>query len=176
MVRYRRNRLAGGTYFFTVVLADRAARTLVEHIDALRGAFRCVRRQRPFRVEAVVVLPDHLHAVWRLPEGDADYPRRWQAIKANFSHTLRRRAVAVARNGRGDARLWQPRYWEHTIRDEVDLQHHVDYVHYNPVKHGLVRRVADWPYSSFHRFVRDGLLSADWGGGAALEDAGEFGE
>ena len=176
MVRYRRNHVAGGTYFFTVVLADRAAKTLVDHVDALRSTFRRVRREQPFGIEAMVVLPDHLHAVWRLPERDADYPGRWQAIKAGFTRTLRQRGVALARSARGEATLWQRRYWEHTIRDEVDLQHHVDYLHYNPVKHGLVEQVVEWPYSSFHSYVRRGLLSADWGGGGALSATGEFGE
>jgi putative transposase len=172
MVRYRRNFVPGGTYFFTVTLADRRSTALVAHIDVLRRSFRIARNERPYLLDAVVVLPDHLHAVMTLPEGDSDFPGRWRRIKALFSHGLASR-LPVPRNERGEYAIWQRRFWEHTIRDEDDLTRHVDYVHINPVKHGCVRRVRDWPYSSFHRYVRRGLLPDDWAGDVT---AGEFGE
>jgi putative transposase len=176
MVLYRRNRLPGGTFFFTVTLADRNLRLLVEHADALREAFRTVRREGSFDTLAVVVLPEHLHALWNLPEGDDNYPGRWRAIKSGFMRALRARGVALAPDGSGGYRLWQHRYWEHTVREEADLQRHVDYIHFNPVKHGRVAQVADWPFSSFHRYVRLGWLPPDWGGGLEVDETGGFGE
>ena len=164
MVHYRRNRLPGGTFFFTVVLRDRAATLLVDHVEPLRAAFRHARRQRPFAIDAMVVLPDHLHAIWTLPPGDADYAGRWRAIKSRFTRTLAGLGIALPKNARGEYALWQPRFWEHTIRNETDLARHVDYIHYNPVKHGHVTAVPDWPYSSFHRYVRAGLYPPDWSG------------
>lgn len=176
MVNYRRNFVPGGTFFFTVTLADRRSSLLVDHIDLLRDALRFGQHQYPFLVEALVVLPDHLHALWTLPPEDADFPRRWQAIKSRFTSAVRKRGIPLAHTAKGEYRLWQRRYWEHTIRDESDLQRHVDYIHYNPVKHGLVNRVVDWPFSSFHRYVRLGWLSPDWGEAEVSDGEGEFGE
>lgn len=173
MVNYRRNRVPGGTYFFTVTLRDRSSRLLVEHIDSLRAALRSVRRAQPFRVEAIVVLPEHLHTIWTLPDGDVDYPGRWRAIKSAFTHAVVRSGVAIPRNEKGEYALWQRRYWEHTITDEDDYRRHVDYIHFNPVKHGWVKQVCDWPNSSFHRYVEQGLLPPDWAGG---NEGGDFGE
>ena len=167
MVLYRRNRVPGGTYFFTVTLRDRSSGLLVQYIDHLRHAFRTTHRERPFRLEAIIILPDHLHALWTLPTGDADYAGRWRALKSRFTQALRLQGVPLHADGRGEYRLWQRRYWEHIIRDEEDWQRHVDYIHYNPVKHGLVDRVADWPYSSIHRYVRGGIYSLAW---AASDD------
>jgi putative transposase len=164
MVRYRRNFVAGGTFFFTLTLADRSSRALVDHIEALRTAVRDVRRSRPFVVDAVVVLPDHLHIVMTLPQDDADYANRWRLIKRRFTDAVVKSGTSVTRHQNGELALWQRRFWEHTIRDETDFERHVDYVHFNPVKHGLVSRVSDWPYSSFHRYVRRGILPSDWGG------------
>ncbi|SDR12285.1 putative transposase [Pseudoxanthomonas sp. CF385] len=174
MTHYRRAFVPGATYFFTVNLADRQATLLVDHIDLLRDAVRYTRKRHPFDIDAMVVLPDHLHAVWTLPPGDADFPLRWRLIKTWFSrhlpHGEHRRASHVDKSERG---IWQRRYWEHVIRDETDLARHVDYIHGNPVKHGHVVRVRDWPYSTFHRFARNGILSEDWG--SAGENA-SFGE
>ncbi len=164
MVRYRRNFVAGGTYFFTVTLDDRTSSALVEHVGALRAAFRTARQERPFKIDAIVVLPDHLHAIWTLPVDDADFSSRWKRIKASFTRRLVVAGVPVARHSNGEYALWQRRFWEHTIRDERDFERHIDYVHFNPVKHGLVSRVGDWPHSSFHRYVRQGLLPSDWAG------------
>jgi putative transposase len=164
MVRYRRNFLAGGTFFFTVALADRTSTALTDHIDALRAAIRAVRRVHPFVIDAVVVLPDHLHIVMTLPKEDAEFPIRWALIKRRFTTAVLRTGAVVARFGNGEYALWQRRYWEHTIRDDRDFERHVDYIHFNPVKHGLVPRVRDWPHSSFHAYVRQGLLPPDWAG------------
>jgi putative transposase len=176
MVNYRRNRIPGGTFFFTVTLRDRRSRLLVEQIDSLRETFRIVCRQLPFRIEAIVVLPDHLHTIWTLPSGDDDFPGRWKAIKGRFTAMLRKGGVPLSCNAKGEYLLWQRRYWEHTICDDRDLQRHVDYIHYNPVKHSLVSRVVDWPFSSFHQYVRLGRLRPDWGGAEAVGPEGEFGE
>ena len=178
MVRYRRNFVAGGTFFFTVTLADRRSSALVAYIDDLRAAFRVARAERPFAVDAVVVLPDHLHVLMTLPEGDADFSGRWRRVKAGFTHRVAKVEPLLRPNSKGQFGLWQRRFWEHTIRDEDDFARHVDYIHFNPVKHGHVGRVRDWPYSSFHRFVRRGVLAADWGGGVDGGDGGDggFGE
>jgi putative transposase len=164
MVGYRRNFIPGGVYFFTVTLAHRRSTALVDHIGALRAAFRVCRRERPFAIDAIVVLPDHLHAILTLPPEDADFSGRWRRIKGHFSSYMIARAAVTARHANGRYALWQRRFWEHTIRDEGDFARHVDYIHFNPVKHGFVHQVRDWPYSSFHRYVRRGLLAADWGG------------
>jgi putative transposase len=174
-MRYRRAFIEGATYFFTVNLADRSEHLLVERIDDLRGAVRRVRLAHSFDIVAWTVLPDHLHAVWRLPDSDADYSLRWGLIKAEFSRRIpRNERIGPSRRAKGERGIWQRRFWEHLIRDEADLQRHVDYTHYNPVKHGHVRRVADWPYSSFHRDVKLGLVESDWACGEDF-DAG-FGE
>jgi putative transposase len=164
MVRYRRNYVPGGTYFFTVTLADRTSSHLVHHVNTLRMAFRIARRERPFAIEAIVILPDHLHAIWTLPPDDADFAGRWRRIKAHFTRRLVDASVPVKRHPNGEYALWQRRFWEHTIRNELDYERHVDYVHFNPVKHRLVSRTRDWPYSSFHIYVKRGLKPADWGG------------
>jgi putative transposase len=137
MVLYRRNRVQGGTYFFTLTLADRSSRALVEHIDALRSSLSKTKTERPFEIIAMVVLPDHLHAVWRLPEGDDQYSMRLQVLKFRFTEAMKARDSCIPRRG-GQAAVWARRFWEHTIRDDRDLRAHVDYVHDNPVKHGLV--------------------------------------
>jgi putative transposase len=175
MVRYRRNRLQGGTYFFTVVLADRRSTLLVDHVIAPRAAFRVARQERPFVIDAAVILPEHLHVIFTLPQDDADFVARWRRIKGNFSSRLLAAGSRIKRRGNGELALWQRRYWEHTIRDEEDFSRHVDYIHYNPIKHGLVERVRDWPHSSFHVYVSRGVLPADWAGDVS-ETAARFGE
>ncbi len=157
MPDYRRNRVPGGTFLFTANLLDRRSDLLVVQIDALREAVRRVR----------LVFPDHMHCLWTLPEGDADFPGRWRAIKKGFSKSVR---VGEPRlpvmTGRGERGIWQRRYWEHTIRDDPDLAAHMHYTHSNPVKHGLVQHPAQWPHSSFRRYVADGLYPAGWMGGS----------
>jgi len=173
MVQYRRSRVAGGTFFFTVNLQDRGLGLLVERAEALRDIVRDVRTELPFVIDAMVVLPDHWHAVWTLPPNDAGYARRIQLIKARFTRHLVREGVDIARDHRGEYRLWQKRFWEHTIRDDRDFETHVNYVHINPVKHGHVTRAIDWPHSTIHRHVKRGLLAADW---VCAEQEGAFGE
>jgi putative transposase len=167
MPNYRRIRVPGGTYFFTVNLADRSRGLLVERFAALREGICQVQRDRPFEIIAWVVLPEHLHAIWRLPDDDFDYATRWMLIKQSFARKVsdeeRRSRSRIRKGERG---IWQRRYWEHLIRDERDLRNHVDYIHFNPVKHGHCLQVRDWPYSSFHRFVGNGVLSADGAGGS----------
>jgi putative transposase len=176
VTNYRRNFVPGGSYFFTVNLADRRSRMLTEHINALRSAFRDVRTRHPFNIDAVVVLPDHLHAIWTLPEGDADFALRWRLLKSAFSRSLpETEQVSASRQSKGERGVWQRRYWEHTLRDDADYAAHVDYIHFNPVKHGYVDRVKDWPYSSFHRMVRLGVYPQDWAGDQHESQRG-FGE
>ncbi|MDQ2962677.1 MAG: transposase [Pseudomonadota bacterium] len=172
MVCYRRNRAAGATYFFTITLHDRNSTALTDQIVCLGSAMRACRSRHPFSLTAIVVLPDHMHCVWELPEGDSDYSIRCGLIKATFTRVTRLGRTKTAKGERG---LWQRRFWEHTIRDDLDHQRHVDYIHFNPVRHGYVKNVRDWPYSSFHRYVRQRLLPSDWS--ATVESIGaDFGE
>ncbi len=164
MVEYPRNRLPNAPYFLTAVLHERGSRLLLDHVDELRAAFRCAAFEHPFRVDAIVVLPDHFHLLCTLPEGDADFSTRVQILKRRFTFGLERRGVPARTNSRRKACFWQRRFWEHTIRDEEDFERHVAYIHYNPVKHGLVGSVREWPHSSFHRYVRQRLVAEDWGG------------
>lgn len=155
MSAYIRPKLPGASVFFTVNLADRGARTLVEHIDTLREAVRVTKVERPFRIDAWVVLPDHMHAVWTLPEGDHDFSTRWSVIKARFTQAVpggNRRDSHIRRRERG---LWQRRFWEHHIRDDAALAACVRYCWINPVKHGLVDHPRDWAFSSWHRDAGD---------------------
>ena len=139
---------------------------MTRHIDLLRDSVRRVRRYYPFRIEAWVVLPDHLHCIWTLPPRDGDFAVRWRLIKLLFCKGLpREERLSAVRRGRKERGIWQRRYWEHTLRDEKDFQAHADYVHINPVRHGLVKRAADWPYSTFHRYVKTGILPVNWAGG-----------
>jgi putative transposase len=163
MPNYRRLRVPGATYFFTVALADRRRRLLVEHIGLLRASFLATHDARPYHMLAFAILPDHLHCMWRLPQGDTDNGRRWAQIKSGFSRNLAacewRPARRIARRERG---IWQRRYWEHLVRDDDDLRRHMDYIHFNPVKHGHAARAGDWPHSSFHAWVERGAYPADW--------------
>ena len=181
MTDYRRNFLAGGSFFFTVNLAERHLRLLMDHIDKLRAAFREMRRHHPFTIDAMVVLPDHLHTIWTLPEGDADFATRWRLIKSAFSRSLatgervsesraaKGERVSESRAAKGERGIWQRRFWEHTVRDDHDFARHFDYIHINPVKHRLVARVSDWPYSSFHRMVKLSVYPRDWAGDVSNE-------
>ncbi len=176
-MNYRRSRHAGGTYFFTVNIADRKQDLLVTHIEVLRSAFRLVKQRHPFHIDAIVVLPDHLHAVWTLPKGDAEFAKRWRLIKSSFSLALPQgERISKSRYKKGERGIWQRRYWEHMIRDDNDYRAHIDYIHYNPVKHGYVKRCRDWPYSSFHHYVNEALLPVDWGEGTIFNPANRFGE
>ena len=186
MPNYRRPHVTGGKVFFTLCLAERGGELLVQEVSRLRQAVTEVKAARPFAIRAWVVLPDHLHAIWELPEGDGDYSGRWAAIKARFSMDMRRAGfipplpvgrknggVNPALRRKGEVGLWQPRFWDHHIRDEADLAAHLHYCWANPVKHGLVKRAEDWPFSSIHRDIRLGLLDPDQLG--HIPD-GDFGE
>ena len=175
MPNYRRAFVPGGTWFFTVNLLERHGNDLlVREIELLRATVRRVRNNHPFHIDAWVVLPEHLHCVMTLPPGDSDFSQRWRLIKSGFSRALpkteRRSRVRRAAGERG---IWQRHYWEHLIRDETDYRRHVDYVHVNPLKHGHVKRVQDWPYSTFHRHVAAGVYPKDWCGDVEAEMAVE---
>jgi len=174
--RYRRAKIEGGTFFFTIALADRPNDSLVRYIDHLRKAYKFVVDHYPFETVAICILPDHLHAIWSLPKGDWNFAVRWSLVKSKFSRALPtpdlRSRSQIAKRDKG---IWQRRYWEHVIRNDDDLVRHVDYIHFNPVKHGYVSQVREWPHSSFHRYVERGLLPLDWGGDvSAIEIAGEL--
>ena len=166
MPNYRRYRVSGGCYFFTVNLLERENTLLVDRIGLLRESVRVCKRKRPFHIDAWVVLPEHMHCIWTLPEGDDDFANRWKMIKTHFSKEVpvneRRSKTRLLRGERG---IWQRRYWEHLIRDDRDYKNHMDYLHFNPVKHGWVKNVTEWPYSSFHRYLKRGVYSVDWAGG-----------
>lgn len=181
MTNYRRVHNKGATYFFSVALANRSSAILIDEIGALRDAYSLTCYERPFYCDAFVVLPDHLHAVWTLPEGDADFSTRWGAIKARFTRSIKAggkmglnpilRSPSNVR--KGDGGIWQRRFWEHCIRDPGDLAMHIRYCWGNPVKHGLVDRAVDWPYSSIHRDIRLGRVDPQW---ADANGQGAFGE
>jgi putative transposase len=175
MTDYRRNRVPGGTFFFTVNLYDRGSGLLVQHIEVLRDAVRQAQNRAPFHIDAWVVLPDHMHCLWTLPDDNVDFSGRWNAIKINFSRKIPGGEYrSVSRALRRERGIWQRRFWEHTIRDEGDYAAHVYYIHFNPVKHGLVECAADWPFSSFHRAVAQGIYPREWAySGPGLGDAGK---
>ena len=163
MPQYIRAFVPGGTFFFTVALLERHRKLLTEHIDDLRAVFMAARKRRPFIIEAIVILPGHLHCIWTLPFGDADFSTRWHDIKTRFAARIPGgERLSARRLKKGERGIWQRRFWEHVIRDERDYEHHLDYIHYNPVKHGHVTKVAEWPYSSFHRYVRRGIYNLEW--------------
>jgi putative transposase len=175
MPRYIRAKARSSIFFFTVVLAQRPSNLLFDEIDRLRRIYQTVQQRHPFETVAICILPDHIHAIWDLPEDDPDFSSRWSLIKSGFSRGLGPQARSTSKIAKREKGVWQRRYWEHAIRNDADLERHVDYIHFNPVKHGHVTRVGDWPHSSFHRYVERGLLAADWGGD--LNDLrGAFGE
>jgi putative transposase len=175
MPEYRRHRVPGGTYFFTLVLANRHSDLLVREMTALRAAVTRTRLLYPFQIDAWVVLPEHMHAVWTLPEGDTGYSLRWTLIKRWFSAAIpKAESRSESRAAKGERGIWQRRFWEHTVRDPDEFTRHVDYVHFNPVKHGLVAQAIDWPHSSFRRAVARGHYPADWA--RTDDDIGRFGE
>ena len=174
MTSYRRLRIRGGTYFFSVMLARAGSTDLLDHVDDLRAAYAATFLERPFRTDAIVVLPDHLHAVWTLPEGDDDFSTRWRLIKARFTRRMdvpRRGSPSV--DGKRERGLWQRRFWEHAIRDEADYLRHVRYCWFNPVMHGLKDRPEEWPWSSVHREIARGRTIPEI---SPLAFVGKFGE
>jgi putative transposase len=176
MSEYVRYRVPGGCYFFTVNLLERRRYLLTEHIDLLREAFRRTMEKTHFHIDAIVILPEHIHCIWTLPPGDDDFSGRWRAIKKHFSKNLpKTERLSATRRRRHERGIWQRRFWEHVIRDERDYENHANYIHYNPVKHGWVTRCRDWPHSTFQRFVARGVYPMDWGD-EVMEFDGDFGE
>lgn len=179
MATFRRALVPGGSYFFTAVTHRRLPLlTIPEVRAALRAAIRSTQLRYPFEQDAIVLLPDHLHAIWTLPTDDCDYSRRWSLIKRQTSQAVRAASPALLSSPAGsrqESGLWQRRFWEHLIRDEADYEAHMHYLHFNPVKHGLAAAALDWPHSSFHRWVKAGVYAADWGLREADSSAG-FGE
>ena len=150
-MNYKRIKHSGATYFFTVNLEDRSNPILTQHIPLLRQCFKSVQEKHPFYIDAIVILPDHLHCIWTLPKDDSDYSTRWMLIKSQFSRGIpQRETISKSRSGKRERGIWQRRFWEHVIRDDNDMKNHIEYIHNNPVKHGYAQRPTDWPYSSVH--------------------------
>ena len=171
-MKYLRTKISGGTYFFTLVTHNRR-RFLCNPDNAglLRQAFRYTMQRHPIEIDAFVLLPDHLHCIWTLPKDDHDFSMRWRLIKSYFSRNCSDRYDGItykSRQSKQERAFWQRRFWEHTIRDDQDFAKHVEYIHYNPVKHGLVAAPKDWEYSSFHRYVQIGLYDEMWGAGGEI--------
>ena len=181
MPQYRRANIPGATYFFTVNTYRRQMLlTDSRYRKSLHNAIKKVRLDLPFDIVAWVLLPDHLHAIWQLPPGDKDFSLRWSLIKQQVTREcaawLPRQHLSASRKSRDEGSLWQRRFWEHLIRDDTDLSRHMDYIHFNPVKHGYATNVSDWPYSTFHRYVNEGVYPEDWGGKVDMREGNEFGE
>jgi putative transposase len=174
MATFRRALVPGATYFFTVnTYLRQKVLTFPPFLQAIREEFGRVKMEHPFTIDAFVLLPDHLHCVWTLPQGDIDYALRWSLIKRRVSQATKHLIepqVSRSRQQRHELGLWQRRFWEHQIRDEEDFIKHVDYIHWNPVKHGYTSHVRDWTYSSFHQYVKRRIYPRDWASGPALQD------
>ncbi len=172
-MRYRRVRIKGGTYFFTLnMFKNNSILTQPENIALLKSAFKNVMDNHPFKIDAMVVLPNHLHCIWSLPNNDDDYSTRWRLIKTYFSRRCdekyKQRPYA-SRLRKKEQAIWHRRFWEHLIRDDTDFANHVAYIHYNPVKHKYVEAPKDWPHSSFHKYVENGLVDVEWGAGVEIK-------
>lgn len=182
MSNYRRDNTAGGTWFFTVVSYRRQPILCDSSIrEALRHAITTARQQWPFTIDGWVLLPDHLHCIWTLPEGDADFARRWSHIKRCVSRECgeaykRHEWLSASKQRHHESTLWQRRYWEHRIRDQDDYRRHMDYIHYNPVRHGLCKRPVLWPWTTLHRYIREGVYPSGWAAPVTEADGARYGE
>ncbi len=170
-MRYRRFRIEGASYFFTLLTEARRPLLASPAAAALLGKAQFqVRSRHPFEIEAEVILPDHVHMIWQLPEGDAAFERRLRLVKSTFTRLYLKESPApprsASRQSKGEQAIWQRRYWEHVIRDEDDFGAHLDYIHYNPVAHGLAAAPRDWPFSTFGRWVERGVYLPEWGSDA----------
>lgn len=175
-MNYRRSRSKGGCYFLTINLSNRKQSLLTQHIKALRRSFRKVKDRHHFHLDAIVVLPDHIHMIMTLPPNDSNYSKRVMLFKTHFTRQIPRvESISPSRASKGERGIWQRRFWEHLIRDEEDYINHINYIHYNPVKHGYVDRPVDWQYSSIHKYIKDGVLQTSWGSTAPII-SGQFGE
>ncbi len=178
-MQYKRSIEKGATFFFTVVTHKR--RKILCHesnVALLREAFQTVKGRHPFTIDAFVLMPDHLHCIWTLPENDNNFSMRWRQIKSHFSrHCLDefKEPQTTVNQRRGEQSIWQHRYWEHQIRDDGDFIRHVEYIHYNPVKHGLTQAPKLWPHSSFHRYVQQGQYHIDWGADSKIAFSHDIG-
>ena len=163
-MQYRRANAKGATYFFTVNLADRSKSLLVDNCQLLKEAIRIVKHRHPFHIDALVVMPEHLHAIWTLPPDDSDFSNRWRLIKSGFSRQIPKNEYrSDSRKTKAERGIWQRRFWEHQIKDQQDYNQHVDYIHYNPVKHGYVAKPSDWQHSSIHKFIQNRIIDENWG-------------
>ncbi len=182
MSYYRRSSMAGCTYFFTLVSYKRQTILCDEPVrQALRKAIKNTQNKYPFRIDAWVLLPDHLHCIWTLPDNDKDYSKRWSMIKRKVSidcaNSYKKNALLTSSKIKHrESTIWQRRFWEHRIRDQNDFSRHFDYIHYNPVKHGLCKKPDEWQYSTLHRYVRKGVYPVDWAVQGGRFDRGVFGE
>ena len=188
-MKYRRANVRGGTYFFTVVTFKRIKLFAIPgNVDLLRDAIKKVKQAHPFKIVAFVLLPDHLHCIWTLPQQDSDFSTRWRLIKSYFSRNINPKDVGwvevrnptneaspTSRQKKKEKSIWQRRFWEHLIRDQQDLNRHIEYIHFNPVKHGLASAPANWAYSSFKRYVDKGIYDVKWGSGVKVEFDGTVG-
>lgn len=162
-MQYRRAIIPGTSYFFTVVLQDRGSQLLIRRINELRHAVKQAMERFPFQIDGIVVLPDHFHLLMTLPPDDASYSQRLSFIKSCFSRQIESlELISASRQNKRERGIWQRRFWEHVIRDELDYSRHMDYIHYNPVKHGYVKSPVEWRYSSIHRYINLGVLPPDW--------------
>lgn len=175
-MQYRRAIIPGTSYFFTIVLQDRRSDLLTRRIKELRQAFKQVIERYPFTIDGIVVMPDHLHMIITLPPDDANYSQRLGFIKSSFSRQIESlELIHASRQNKRERGIWQRRFWEHVIRDELDYSRHMDYIHYNPVKHGYVNSPSEWQYSSIHRYINLGILPPDWASNKEFTDH-TFGE
>ena len=175
-MKYRRAFVKNGTYFFTVNLLERKTWLLIEYIDLLRLAFHKVKMRHPYRIDAMVILPDHLHIIMTLPKSDANYSKRWNLIKGYFSRSIEKaEKLSNSRKLKRERGIWQRRFWEHMIRDDEDFENHINYIHYNPVKHGYVNNPVDWKHSSIHQYITKNILPLNWASKVNELDT-EFGE
>ncbi|WP_133512989.1 REP-associated tyrosine transposase [Candidatus Thiosymbion oneisti] len=169
MTSWRRVYQPGGTVFFTLVTEGRAPiLTTSDGRRILRSVMSACRERWPFKIPATVLLPDHLHTIWTLPDGDSDYSTRWAWLKKEFTKAWlesggTEQVISLSRRSNRRRGVLQRRFWEHTIRDERDFQRHLNYIHYNPVRHGYADCAVKWPWSSFHRYLRNGMYTAEWG-------------
>ncbi|MFK5894470.1 MAG: transposase [Pseudomonadota bacterium] len=163
-MQYRRTDIKGACYFFTINLSDRKCHLLIDKVDELREVINRVKRKHPFKLDALVIMPEHFHMIITLPDNDKDYSKRIMLIKSGFSRKIPKdEKINLSRMRKRERGIWQRRYWEHFIRDEKDYESHVDYIHYNPVKHGYVTKASDWKYSTIHKYIKLGIYDGNWG-------------
>ena len=183
MSNYKRSKTPGASYFFTVVTYKR--QEILTHPESrkiLRKIILDVKKEYPFKIDAWVLLPEHIHSIWTLPTGDHDFSKRWGLIKAGFSSHAKTlfhhpEWINNSKKKHRERTIWQRRFWEHQIRDQTDFNLHIDYMYWNPVKYGHVSRVIDWPYSTFHRDVKKGIYSSNWGSDSTIKiEPRDFGE